>query len=195
MVMACKGDTVTEVDPRHAAKLQRHDVGLVVVNSRTDAGKEKIRDSFDWITKAIVRNLQRELIINLDIVLTFHAEDHRFVGQFRNPASPSVLFELTPWDDRRSDQATPRPDFRPTLTPSVVDEPAKLSSSLARVDESSNVLGTKPDSTHILTEGLASSQHLPDNSIQRDDPRAASWQTVDDLIQKLAFCSISGDGT
>jgi hypothetical protein len=38
--------------------------------------------------------------------------DARFEGQYRNPASPNVLFEPTPWDEKRSEQATPRPDYQ-----------------------------------------------------------------------------------
>jgi hypothetical protein len=78
--------------------MRRYDVGLVVVNSKTDIGKTKIRDSFDWLLKAVVRNVQSK-------------SSGLTIGQYRNPASPNVLFEPTPWDDRRSDQATPKPDF------------------------------------------------------------------------------------
>jgi hypothetical protein len=56
--MACRSDLTTEVDPKHASKLQRYDVGLVSVTTKTKAGKAKIRDSFNWILKAIVRDLE-----------------------------------------------------------------------------------------------------------------------------------------
>jgi GTPase SAR1 family protein len=56
VVLACKSDLVRQVEPQQALELlQQYDVGLVEVTNGEDAGKAKMRRSFDWILKAIFR--------------------------------------------------------------------------------------------------------------------------------------------
>ena len=55
VVLACKSDLDTQVEPQQALEvLQKYDVGLVEV-ANTAEGKEKMRRSFDWLLKAIYR--------------------------------------------------------------------------------------------------------------------------------------------
>jgi hypothetical protein len=56
VVMACKSDSVKEVDPHTAATaLRRYGVGLVEVSKLDDSGKDKMRRCFDWMVRAIYR--------------------------------------------------------------------------------------------------------------------------------------------
>lgn len=60
VVLACKSDLPRQVDPQFALEvIQQYDAGLVEVTNSTDAGKEKMRRSFQWLLKA-VRVDQRE---------------------------------------------------------------------------------------------------------------------------------------
>jgi len=54
VVVACKSDAVSEVDPHTTAALLRgHEVGLVEVSMFSDAGKAKARRCFDWVIRAV----------------------------------------------------------------------------------------------------------------------------------------------
>ena len=61
VVIACKTDLAGQVDPRTVANmLRKFDAGLVEANVVTEAGKAKIRGAFDWLFKAIFRDIRRE---------------------------------------------------------------------------------------------------------------------------------------
>lgn len=56
MVLACKSDLERSVDPKQAHDLlQRYDSGLVEVTKESEAGKDRMRKSFQWLVKAILR--------------------------------------------------------------------------------------------------------------------------------------------
>jgi hypothetical protein len=57
IVLACKSDQQRLIEPDRALELlQQYDVGLVEVTAAQDAGKAKMRQSFDWLVKAILRS-------------------------------------------------------------------------------------------------------------------------------------------
>lgn len=57
MVLACKTDMEKRVDPKQALDLiKRYEAGLVEVTAETKMGKDKMRRSFEWLIKAIIRD-------------------------------------------------------------------------------------------------------------------------------------------
>ena len=59
IVMACKSDLEKRVDPTYAMRaLEEFDAGLVEVSTVTPAGKERIRDAFEWLLRAIYHELR-----------------------------------------------------------------------------------------------------------------------------------------
>ncbi|KAG7450495.1 ras GEF [Guyanagaster necrorhizus] len=83
VVLACKSDLSRRIDPQAALDiLQQYDVGLVEVHNADDSGKEKMRRSFDWLLKAVLRDRRSS---------RSEFED------YRNPASPDILI-LPPWE-------------------------------------------------------------------------------------------------
>lgn len=59
IVMACKSDLDKRVDPTYAMRaLEVFDAGLVEVSAVTPAGKERIRDAFEWLLRAIYHELR-----------------------------------------------------------------------------------------------------------------------------------------
>jgi GTPase SAR1 family protein len=55
IVLACKADLERRIEPDRALEtLQEYDVGLVEVTTAQD-GKGKMRQSFDWLLKAVFR--------------------------------------------------------------------------------------------------------------------------------------------
>lgn len=56
MVLACKSDLERVVDPKQALDLlQKYDSGLVEAAKESDVGKDRMRRSFEWLIKAILR--------------------------------------------------------------------------------------------------------------------------------------------
>lgn len=95
VVLACKSDLSRRIDPQAALDiLQQYDVGLVEVHNADDVGKEKMRRSFDWLLKAVLRDRRSS---------RSEFED------YRNPASPDILV-LPPWEKGESSR---------TVTPTV----------------------------------------------------------------------------
>jgi hypothetical protein len=107
VALACKSDRPRRVDSKDAAALlKKYDVGLIEVTAASENGKDKMRTSFDWLIQSIFRH-RRDLVRSLSI-----SGESRLGAssvQYRNPASPNVLFEPAPWDERRSEAATPTP--------------------------------------------------------------------------------------
>ena len=70
IVFACKSDLERKVDPLSACEtLSQYDVGLVEVD-HSDAGKDKMKRSFDFLLIAIVRE-RRNGNLMLSPVMTF----------------------------------------------------------------------------------------------------------------------------
>lgn len=56
MVLACKSDLERRVDPKLAlVLLKQYDSGLVEATKESETGKDRMRKSFEWLVKAILR--------------------------------------------------------------------------------------------------------------------------------------------
>lgn len=56
MVLGCKTDLRHEVDPHDVVgMLAQYDTGLIEVSNANDEGKAKMKKSFDYLIKAILR--------------------------------------------------------------------------------------------------------------------------------------------
>ena len=102
VVLACKSDLETEVEPQRALDiLQKYDVGLVEVSNTAD-GKEKMRRSFDWLLKAIYRERRLAVVFFSDptlLTLLLTGSNRTDAdSQYRNPASPDVLMSPPLWE-------------------------------------------------------------------------------------------------
>lgn len=57
IVLACKSDLKRQVEPERALEIfQPYDAGLVEVSKTLEQGKDKMRRTFAWILKAVVRD-------------------------------------------------------------------------------------------------------------------------------------------
>lgn len=64
MVLACKSDLTRVVDPKEALDLvKRYDSGLVEATKESSAGKGRMRRSFEWLIKAILRDRSMHLFL------------------------------------------------------------------------------------------------------------------------------------
>ncbi|KAJ8522522.1 hypothetical protein ONZ45_g898 [Pleurotus djamor] len=106
IVLACKSDLQRQVHPEKALELlQRYDVGLVEVTTTTDMGKDRLRRSFEWLLKVIVRTRTNRGLDSLD----------------RNPASPDIL------------NLPPLPEYPPTGTPGATPTTSSSMTSMRTV--------------------------------------------------------------
>ncbi|KAK0208341.1 ras guanine nucleotide exchange factor domain-containing protein [Desarmillaria ectypa] len=109
VVLACKSDLSRRIDPQAALDiLQQYDVGLVEVHNADDVGKEKMRRSFDWLLKAVLRDRRSS---------RSEFED------YRNPASPDILV-LPPWEKWESSRTVTPTVASSTSTHGSVQAPA-----------------------------------------------------------------------
>jgi hypothetical protein len=66
MVLACKSDLAKQVDPKLALELlRRYDSGLVEATKESGVGKDRMRRSFEWLIKAILRDRSERAIIRV----------------------------------------------------------------------------------------------------------------------------------
>ncbi|THV04927.1 ras GEF [Dendrothele bispora CBS 962.96] len=210
IVLACKSDLNREIDPEKAAEvLHEYDVGLIEVNT-SDAGKEKMKQSFDFLFKAIFRD-RRSAKRNFD--------------EFRNSASPEVL--STP-NREESRTVTPTASFvnhiplqpsisspssssslsriaaspsSPTRARSTGDllleaEKTKIRSQNPHMDGSdpSVVYGRSGPTSNSVPPGRSSEEQTAvEHKSEVKESRPAQWATLDELLDKLLFLAISGD--
>lgn len=113
IVLACKSDLEHRVDPDHAtAVLARYDVGLVEVTVASSFGKDKMRESFGLILRAIHDDKRQYLlhshsqrIQQLSFCVVNGGASSR--DAFRNPASPAIIPSPMHWDISRASSTTP----------------------------------------------------------------------------------------
>ncbi|KAH6917361.1 ras guanine nucleotide exchange factor domain-containing protein [Coprinopsis sp. MPI-PUGE-AT-0042] len=208
IVLACKSDQQRLIEPDRALELlQQYDVGLVEVTAAQDAGKAKMRQSFDWLVKAILRSWQSQN------------------AGARNPASPEFLRNpKQPWDSSRtgtptasgsstgistvpfgpSGSSNPGSPTSPTRAKSTGDlllekeririRSAPSESQLPPLDIPSRprhksemgedqIMGEIPQVPPLVPE-------VP--SLKKDQPTAIAG-TLDELLDKLLFLAVSGD--
>ncbi|KAG7099241.1 hypothetical protein E1B28_001104 [Marasmius oreades] len=217
IVLACKSDLDRQVDPETAAEvLQQYDAGLVEVSS-SESGKEKMKRSFDWILKAVVRD--RRSFRN-------RWQDNR------NPASPELL--TSPSLDHGTRTSTPtvpsvvshsqsstsviQPPAKshhqamgsptsPTRVSSTGDLPSEHEKSIPRdsklpTSEGQIAAAMRSNST----DSLRDTRHAPAAAIngerasndkvefkEKESSRSAQWASLDELLDKLLFLAVSGD--
>ena len=64
MVLACKSDLERVVDPTKALDLvKRYDSGLVEATKESGPGKGRMRRSFEWLIKAILRDRSKHVLL------------------------------------------------------------------------------------------------------------------------------------
>ncbi|KAE9411110.1 ras GEF [Gymnopus androsaceus JB14] len=206
IVIACKSDLERRVDPSSASEtLQQYDVGLVEVN-HSESGRGKMKRSFDYLLKAIVRERRHD---------------------YRNPASPDIVTN-SPWDRvEGSRTATPTASSASSINHILLPAPISVQSSLPTIPASRTT--TVPNSpTRARSTGDLLSERsryleaneplqptidavsIPNNSdhspttellppakVESKDKdkemRPAQWATLDELLDKLLFLSVSGD--
>ncbi|KAF9270242.1 ras GEF [Marasmius fiardii PR-910] len=217
IVLACKSDLDRRVDPETAAEvLQQYDAGLVEVSSN-ESGKEKMKRSFDWILKAVVRD--RRSFRN-------RWQDNR------NPASPELL--TTPLLDHGTRTSTPTmtsiTSHRQSST-SVIPQPAKsphqavgsptsptrvrstgdlpLQHEKSKTRDSPLVVAEDQKATTMRSnsaDSLSETRHVPATATngerasnekvefkEKESSRSAQWATLEELLDKLLFLAVSGD--
>jgi len=111
VVLACKADLDPQIEPGKVAEdlKVRDDVGLSDVHRVSEPGKTKMRQSFDFLLKAIFRaRCESSLTVHLTGT-NWTALGSSKLGDlgadYRNPALPDVLNQQTPWEISRT--ATP----------------------------------------------------------------------------------------
>ncbi|KAL1670370.1 ras guanine nucleotide exchange factor domain-containing protein [Schizophyllum commune] len=224
IVMACKSDLTKKVHPGVATKiLERYHSGLIELTCVDDVGKEKVRRTFEFLIKTIIK--QRRLGFDPDT---------------RNPASPDVFSSGFNWDTSRTSTPTGMGDgsnppsrrpsepslssltttsqLRPKLTIPTTKQSSSSSSSMprsaeppsdtekapARLSSSTGLTSQQNDSSNSLqvasgTEGAVQATpssegpQQPKKEKKEKDQRPAQWATIDELLDKLLFLSVSGD--
>ncbi|KAL1738736.1 hypothetical protein HDZ31DRAFT_11016, partial [Schizophyllum fasciatum] len=218
IVMACKSDLAKKVHPGVATKiLERYHSGLIELTCVDDVGKEKVRRTFEFLIKTIIR--------------------HRCSGfdpDTRNPASPDVFSSGFNWDTSRTSTPTGMVDLpgrrpseqtlstqptssqlRPKLTiptskpssssmPRSAEPPSDNERAPARQSSSTGLTTQQNDSSNSLqvasgtedaVQATPSSEgpQQPKKEKKEKDQRPAQWATIDELLDKLLFLSVSGD--
>lgn len=220
IVLACKVDLEKRIAPDRALELlQEYDVGLVEVTTAQDGGKGKMRQSFDWLVKAVFRARQSQA----------HNDN-------RNPASPEYLRNPSqPWDSARTSTPTAAssavsgvnsvpfdsahsnnasPSVSPSIPPITPTSPTRARSTgdlLAERDKARSrteaetsppaAFAQRPRGDSGATKETTPSPTLgvvpvvapkPAERLKKDPP-AAQWATLDELLDKLLFLAVSGD--
>ncbi|KIY71610.1 ras GEF [Cylindrobasidium torrendii FP15055 ss-10] len=205
VVVACKSDLPKAVDPLTSVEiLLQYDVGLIEVNNTSDAGTGKMRRSFDWLLKAVLRDRLRNQL-----------------DDYRNPASPNLVANHPAWESasRTSTPVGPLPtpsststSTRHGRTPSRVPSADTLSSGAEHTLSTHSIPESQVPTLPLDQETPAStehdhSDHPPTQSEEalghissderkpprRQDARPAQWATLDELLDKLLFLAVSGD--
>ncbi|TFK41136.1 ras guanine nucleotide exchange factor domain-containing protein [Crucibulum laeve] len=219
VVLACKVDQERQIEPEKALQvLKGYDVGLVEVTNAHDGGKNKMRQSFDFILKAILRE-RRAIKLGS-------------TGGYKNPASPDILTYPPPWEHSRTSTPTasssvlsmhsisphastyapqspvlsipiPHTPTSPTRARSMGDllyqnEKSKASpmpSAKREADHRASSAESLDKATKALDERSNGVRSLPEGKREgkEKEPRPAQWATLDELLDKLLFLAVSGD--
>lgn len=107
MVLGCKADLERAIKPFDAsAMLNQHDAGLIEVSNVLEVGREKMKQSFAYMLKAILR--QRGSLLYL--ISSLYLALIPFLGPSRiddrNPASPDLPHKEPPWEKSRANTPT-----------------------------------------------------------------------------------------
>ncbi|KAF8973945.1 ras guanine nucleotide exchange factor domain-containing protein [Flammula alnicola] len=216
MVLGCKADLEHEVQPFDVlAMLKQYDTGLIEVSNTSDSGKGKMKQSFQYLLKAILRQRGSDRIIDN-----------------RNPATPDFLYKGAPSGDSWTHTPTSSSSIPSFNGPSVpvntsIPNPSKPSSSAPHLDSVTPVSpGYQPSTGDLLHEIQLSksrdsqddtvvesedavnnndsaenspapaeevSPPIPEEKKVKKEPRPSQWADLDDLLDKLLFLAVSGD--
>ncbi|KAJ3744510.1 ras guanine nucleotide exchange factor domain-containing protein [Lentinula detonsa] len=221
IVIACKSDLEKKIDPASASEiLGQYNVGLVEVNHSED-GKAKIKRSFDYLLRAILRERR-------------NASRNRLSEDYQNPVSAGILSASPSWDrPDGSRTATPTASSASSLDHVPLPGPIAIQSSLPTIPASrttsvpnsptrarstgdllceqrsryiepseihQSVAETTKPATHDVNE-TSNVDHSPTNELppptkvgnKDKEMRPAQWATLDELLDKLLFLSVSND--
>lgn len=169
VVLACKADLDPQIEPGKVAEdlKVRYDVGLIEVHKASEPGKIKMRQSFDFLLKAIFR-ARRESSLTVRLTGTNRtALGSSKLGDlgadYRNPASPDVLNQQTPWEISR------------TATPTV-------SSSISTIPFGPAVAGGPPE---VLDASSRRSAIVPSSPIRTAELLQGTDMVNDDRTETL----------
>jgi len=212
MVLGCKADLTKEVKPGDAvAMLKQYDTGLIEVSSMHDSGKGKMKQSFTYLLKAVLRQRGPNRTIDdrnpASPALT-QGEDKENSWTHTPVDSPlipthvpsSLAFGVLSGDD---DATTPnqRTSASPPLSPvdQTRDPLPELDIPVSRADNQDSHF-VDSEEIHLDSE---TSPGVPDDGIHqvleeskngvKKEPRPTQWAHLDELLDKLLFLAVSGD--
>ncbi|KAF8872129.1 ras guanine nucleotide exchange factor domain-containing protein, partial [Gymnopilus junonius] len=210
MVLQCKSDLEREIEPRDAlSMLEQYDTGLIEVTNTSSTGKEKMRQSFHYMLKAVLRQRGRDPNI-----------------ENRNPATPDLTYQNPPWADSCNNTPSTSPvipvpsssasdiecnnidinlqttilsaELHPSIQHEINILPENGQSALV---EDTQIAVTEIEDTQHSTDanenplGLSDEQPILDekkNGTPRE-PRPAQWSDLEALLDKLLFVAVSGE--
>ncbi|KIY52755.1 ras GEF, partial [Fistulina hepatica ATCC 64428] len=220
ITLACKSDLPQDVHPEEASRfLRSYEIGLIEV-SNNDIRKSKIRRTFIFLVKVILRQQRRQSI------------GHDFV--YHNPAwdpwdtaltsVPSDTFhhantegQLSPKRAQTQGPAFPSPLSATPIVPRSPNSPTRTRSTAGDADHdsdghgapttvpsmSSPLMKMKNSSSCSLPGGVSASSGtdhtppppLPPNIMRekKEQQRPTQWATVDELLDNLLFAAIIDD--
>ncbi|KAH9486912.1 Ras guanine nucleotide exchange factor P [Psilocybe cubensis] len=224
MVLGCKSDLSSEVDSNDSlSMLKKYDTGLIEVSNQSDDGKEKMRQSFSYMLKAVARQRGIVSFDLLSIVINTGVVPKK-QDDARNPAAPPPLHRVgTPWTDfeqtapssstlipstsetpSKSENTDIPPNTSPPIPAAITQSPIWSQSSNDDNIDSQPSVGTEllpavsSEDTHTEpVENLPSHIDEPAPSIVQKktvkEPRPAQWADLDALLDKLLFLAVSGE--
>ncbi|TFK77078.1 ras GEF [Pluteus cervinus] len=198
MVLACKSDIIPrQIEPQEALEvLQQYDVGLIEISDATEADRDKVKRSFDFLLRSVDRVLRG-----------ISPESGR------NPASPEVLGSS--WNGARpgqhglSSHASRQHLSQGATSPTLPNSPTRVRSvgdllheqhsrvrqngyrngtTTHQAPSSESLHGSAQPSEHTFSTGPAE-----EHKDSKDKERPAQWATLDELLDKLLFLAVSGD--
>ncbi len=166
------------IDPQTAVEiLLEYDVGLVEVTSTSESGKEKMKRSFDYLLKAIIRDRRKRFnfFFFVDCLWLLGSARHGF-DDYRNPASPDLV-STPPWEGSRN--ATPTVSSASSSTNAIHSVPVTMTSSLPTIPASrtttpSSPPSARPPSQETPMESADDNELLPVTELSINSPPFSS---------------------
>lgn len=165
MVLGCKSDLEPEVESNESLQmLKKYDTGLIEVSSASEEGREKMRQSFQYLLKAIVRQRGTLAFFRLRSYTDLPTGPTKSLDN-RNPAAPPPL-ELkgtpTPWTDPETNSSSTAPPMPPVTLESIASDmkhiPEPLDPSASPTDSKSPIWEQSKANISIDSQIAATSQ-------------------------------------
>jgi hypothetical protein len=185
VVLGCKTDLKRAIEPFDASvMLKQHDAGLIEVSAIVEGGREKMKQSFAYMLKAIMRQrgtYYSRLIFSLCLALTVFLGPSRIDNQ--NPASPELPYKEPPWEKTRANTPTASPPSPSSIiadTTGLTSPPTAPASPV--ITQSSGDSISKLDALEPLSKsshGLPVESETPQQRVSSlDTVRMASHETT-----------------